>query len=140
MSKINMGKVILGGILGGIVLNIIDYLVNGVWLAPQWTAAAAKFNTGVDAMGSSAVASYIVGDFVFAILIVWTYAAIRSRFGPGAGTAAKAAVIIWLVGAIIGAQMVVGGMYPGQLMATSSVCTLIGMIAAGYVGGTVYKE
>ena len=140
MSKINMGKVIVGGIVAGIVLNIIDYLVNGVWLAAQWAAASAKLNTGVDAMAGSAIAGYVVGDFVFAILIVWAYAAMRPRFGAGAGTAVKAALLVWAITAVVGAQFVVLGVYPGQLLATSSICSLIGMIAAGYVGGMMYKE
>jgi hypothetical protein len=140
MQKINMGKVVLGGIAAGIVLNIIDYLVNGVWLAAQWAEAGKKLNTGVDAMGGSAIAAYVVGDFLFAILIVWLYAAIRSRFGAGKGTAVKAALFVWVLGAIIAGQFVILGVYPGQLVATSSIGTLVGMIAGAYVGGMIYTE
>jgi hypothetical protein len=139
MSKVNMGKVILGGIVGGIVLNIIDYLVNGVWLAPQWMAAASKLS-GANPMSGNAIAGYVVGDFIFAIMIVWVYAAIRTRYGPGAGTGIKASLAVWVLTAVFAGQTIVQGLYPAQLVGTSSVCTLIGMVAAGYVGGTLYKE
>jgi hypothetical protein len=102
MSKVNMGKVILGGIVGGIVLNIIDYLVNGVWLAPQWMAAASKLS-GANPMSGNAIAGYVVGDFIFAIMIVWVYAAIRTRYGPGAGTGIKASLAVWVLTAVSGA-------------------------------------
>jgi hypothetical protein len=139
MSKVNMGKVILGGIVGGIVLNIIDYLVNGVWLAPQWLAAASKLN-GANAMAGNAIAGYVGGDFIFAIMIVWIYAAIRARYGPGPGTGIKASLAVWVVTAVFACQSILQGLYPTSLVCTSSVCTLVGMLGAGYVGGTLYKE
>ena len=36
MGKINYGRVILGGIVGGIVEGTLDWLVNGVWLGQLW--------------------------------------------------------------------------------------------------------
>src|SRR5712691_7679123 len=39
MGKINFGRVILGGVVAGIVGNILGYLVDGVMLAPQWAAS-----------------------------------------------------------------------------------------------------
>jgi hypothetical protein len=36
MGKINLGRVILCGIVAGIVADILGYLVDGVWLAPAW--------------------------------------------------------------------------------------------------------
>jgi hypothetical protein len=39
MGKINIGRVILGGIVAGIIGNILGYLVDGLMLAPQWAAA-----------------------------------------------------------------------------------------------------
>ena len=139
MSKINMGRVLLGGVAGGVVLNLVDYVVNGVWLSPQWVAAASKLGSA-NAMAPATIMGYVIGDFVFALLIVWLYAAMRPRFGPGAGSAARASLAIWIVAAVFDTQMVVLGLYPAQLVATSVACTLVGMLAAGYVGGMLYKE
>ena len=36
MGKINMGRVILGGIVAGIVADVLGYLVDGMLLAPPW--------------------------------------------------------------------------------------------------------
>ena len=39
MGKINIARVLLGGIAAGIVGNVLAYLVDGLMLAPQWAAA-----------------------------------------------------------------------------------------------------
>ena len=36
MTKTNTARVVLGGILSGLVLNILGFLVDGVLLAPHW--------------------------------------------------------------------------------------------------------
>jgi hypothetical protein len=37
MGKVNVRRLILGGIVAGMVFNILDYLVDVVILGPQWT-------------------------------------------------------------------------------------------------------
>jgi len=36
MGKINIGRVILGGLIAGIVSDFLGFLVDGVLLAPRW--------------------------------------------------------------------------------------------------------
>ena len=140
MAQINTGKVIAGGLAGGLVLNVVDFLVNGVWLADKWTAQTAKLNPNLNMMSSNAIASYVVTDFLLGLLIVWLYAAIRPRFGPGSGTAVKAALAIWAVVALISANFYFSGMYGPKLVALSCGMTLVGMLAGGNVGAMMYKE
>jgi hypothetical protein len=40
MRKINMGRVILGGVIAGVIINAIEGVMNGVILQPQWSEAA----------------------------------------------------------------------------------------------------
>ncbi len=46
MGKINLGRVILGGIVAGIVADILGYLVDGVLLAPRWNAGMTALGHG----------------------------------------------------------------------------------------------
>jgi hypothetical protein len=39
MSSINWGRVILGGLLAGVLINVFEFLLNGVVLANDWRAA-----------------------------------------------------------------------------------------------------
>jgi hypothetical protein len=140
MAQINTGKVITGGLVGGLVLNVVDYLVNGVWLAEKWTAQTAKLNPNLDMMSSTSIATYVAIDFILGILIVWLYAAIRPRFGPGAGTGVKAAIAVWVPVAAINSTFVVSGVYGPKIIAVSVCGTLLGMLAGGNVGARMYKE
>jgi hypothetical protein len=140
MAQINTGKVIVGGIAGAVVLNVVDYLVNGVWLAPHWAVQTAKLNPNLNMMSANSIAGYVVMDVILAMMIVWLYAAIRPRFGPGTRTAVLAALFVWAISAVFNSMFVVGGMYSLKLICASSAGTLVGMLAAGYVGGMLYKE
>jgi hypothetical protein len=140
MSRINMGRVLIGGLVAGLIMNVIDYLVNGMWLAAQWTEASKKLNTGVDAMASGPIAGYVGGDFILGILAMWTYAAMRPRFGPGAGTAARAGLTIWAVNAVFSCQMVLLGLYPSNLVMMSVIGTAVAILIGTNVGGRLYQE
>jgi len=139
---INMGKVVTGGLVAGLVMNICDFLTNTYIMA-------AGFKTEMDALnpalmpkmeGGSAIAKFVVLDFIFGLLIVWTYAAIRPRFGAGAGTAIKAALLVWLVSALTWYFTVAMGVFTMGFFMKSAVLSLVTMVIAGYVGAMMYKE
>jgi hypothetical protein len=39
MGGINWGRVILGGLLAGILINVFEFILNGIILAKDWEAA-----------------------------------------------------------------------------------------------------
>ena len=93
MSNMNTGRVVLGGLLAGLVLNIGEFVLNEVVLGSQmkvWFAEHRfKEPTG------SFIAIAVVLTFVLGIVIVQTYALIRPRLGPGVKTAVIAGLISW---------------------------------------------
>src|SRR3989442_5904802 len=89
MGKINMQKVLVGGLIAGVFLNIVDYVQFGVVLKDQMAAAMQAL--GKPAMTNAQIPWFVVLDFVLGIFLVWLYAAVRPRFGAGPATAAKAA-------------------------------------------------
>ena len=139
---INTGRVIGGGLLAGAVMNFVDFLVNGVWLAQRWQDEVSALNTRLldPAIANTSMIGWIVTDFLFGILIVWSYAAMRPRFGPGAGTAARAALLVWTVSHIAYFAFAFLGMYSATLMALVSGGGLVAALAGGYAGCSIYKE
>lgn len=95
MAQINTGKVIAGGLLAGLIINISEFLLNDLVLASQFEAMIADL--GVEAPGGAAIAIYVTVGFIFGIVAVWLYAAIRPRFGPGPKTAMIAGAVIWFL-------------------------------------------
>src|SRR5258708_38550465 len=95
MGKINWGRVVLGGLLAGVVLNVFDYVVYGVVLRPDFAATMQALGKPPGAM-DSLVPLFVVVDFVYGIGLVWLYAAIRPRFGAGVKTAVIAGGARWV--------------------------------------------
>ena len=86
MGKINYGRVIFGGIVAGIVATILDGFSQGVLLGPLMTDAMKSLNRS-SSLSGPVVFGLILLEIVGGILAVWTYAAIRPRFGAGVRTA-----------------------------------------------------
>ncbi len=140
MGRINWGRVVLGGLLAGVVLNIVDWLTYGVWLKADLAAAMQALGKQPGAM-DSAVPLWVALDFVYGIGLLWVYAAIRPRFGAGPKTAVIAGVAVWffvgLLHAIGEAPM---GFMPQRVMMIGTIVNLIELAVAGPVGAYLYKE
>jgi len=140
MGKINWGRVVLGGLLAGVVLNIVDFVYFGVIMKQAIDAAMQALGKRPGAM-DSLVPLFVVVDFVTDIGLLWVYAAIRPRFGAGARTAVIAGVAVWffvgLLHAIGEAPM---GLLPQQVYTVGTIVMLLQYAVAGAVGAYVYKE
>src|SRR5580658_10284694 len=95
MGKINVGRLILGGIVAGIAIDLVDYFVDGVWLAPRWADGMAML--GRTGFSPVQVIWFNVIGFLTGIVAIWVYVAIRPRFGPGIKTAVYAGLAVWLL-------------------------------------------
>jgi hypothetical protein len=138
---INLKKVLLGGLAAGVVLNIIDFIVFTYILGDRMKADANAFVPGLgDAMMSGSPVPNILMNLVIGFLLVWTYAAIRPRFGPGANTAIYAGLLFWMLGAIFNSGYLVMGMMSRGLWWTYAVIYLIALIISSVVGASIYKE
>ena len=141
MSKMNYSRILLGGLVAGIIMNVADAVTNGTILAARWAAEASALKPDLmTAMAASSTVGWITVDFLTAILMVWVYAAIRPRFGAGPRTALVAAIVMWLGTHLWYESYVFMGLFTSSLIGVSSLGGLVGMLAGGYVGGMLYKE
>ncbi len=138
----NTSKVLVGGIVAGIVLNVIDWLVYTKLIAAQMAAQMDAFKPGLSAamMSGNAITIYVITDFIYGLLIVWTYAAVRPRLGPGPRTAATVAGLFWLYGIFINSNMLISGMMNYNLFWMTSLITLITLIIGAVAGSALYTE
>ena len=140
MGKINIGRVILGGIVAGIVSDILGYLVDGVMLAPQWADGMRALGRTEFSAGQN-VAFNIVG-LVYGILMVWLYAAIRPRYGSGPKTAVLAGLAVWAAGVLLPnvAFMWAAGLFPTNLTVMTTGAAIVELVIAALAGSALYKE
>ncbi len=139
---INTKKVLIGGLVAGLVMNAIDFVVNGYLLAARMKAETDAFKPGLSdqMMQGSAVIGYIVMDFVLAFALVWTYAAIRPRFGPGIRTASYAAGLFWLLTMIFLSGYMHMGMMSSGLWFTFAFIGLVNYLLSAWAGAKFYTE
>lgn len=139
MGKINVGRVILGGLLAGLVLNIVDYVVYGVLMAGDLEAAMRDL--GREPVAAAQIMWFAIIDFLYGIFLVYLYAAIRPRFGAGPRTAVTAGLLVWVVAVLLHslAEMQMG-LFPARLYVIGAVVALVALPVATVVGAWVYKE
>ena len=140
MAHTNRGRVVLGGLLAGVVINIVEYLTNGVILKADWAAA-------MQALGKSPVISgkailiFNIWGFLAGIAAVWVYAAIRSRYGAGPGTALRAGLAVWFLASfLVNLANYPLGIFPVRLIVLPSLAEFIAIELATLVGALMYKE
>ena len=83
---------------------------------------------------------FAVADLLSGLLLVFTYAAIRPRFGPGPGTAVVGAIVLWMALAISVLILLAIGLHTPQSYVKSSMLYLISAVASSLVGAALYKE
>lgn len=139
MSNINTGRVVLGGLLAGLVLNIGEFVLNDFVLASYTKAFISEHNFREPA--GSFVAIAVGLTFVMGIVLVLGYACIRTRLGPGVKTAVIAGLFAWFAvyfycGIIYG---VLFG-FPTNMIVISIVWGLVQYVLAAIAGAWAYKE
>lgn len=139
---INSSKVLVAGLAAGLVGNIIAFVGFGLMMGKRMEAEAVAVAPALAGRGmsSGAIAANVVGTFLIGILIVWLYAAIRPRFGPGMKTATFAALVVWLCGLVFHVDWVVMGMMTPATYVMAALVALVEVIAQAGVGGMLYQE
>lgn len=139
MAKINIGRVVIGGLVAGAVLAAVDIVTFGMVLkAPMAVAMRALPKPR---MVDVQVPWYLLIDLLAGIGLAWLYAALRPRFGAGPGTAARAGAAGWFFVSLVPTLV----MWPMNLMplGLTVITTGIALVQwplAAVVGARFYRE
>ena len=134
MSRINFGRVIAGGVLAGVVINLFEYVLNAIVMAPEWSAIQKSLM--LPEFSAQAVSWFNVAGFGAGIAAVWTYAAIRPRFGAGPKTAVIAGLLTWVTASrvLADAKPVAAGMLPLHPVVVMLAVEIVAVVAATVAG------
>jgi hypothetical protein len=138
MAKINIGRVILGGLVAGLVINIGESVLNGVLLSNQMKTFMTQHNF---AEPKNFIALAVILTFILGIVIVLGYASIRPRFGPGINTAIIAGLFAWF--GIYFYSGIINGVFLGIPLNTMMMVLVWGLVEfclGAIAGAWVYKE
>lgn len=138
MSKINWGRVLLGGLVAGLVINLVEYVFNTYVMAAQNDAAMKALGV---TLPPNAIPLFVLNGFLLGIAAIWLYAAARPRYGASAETAAITAVGVWVIGyALPNFGFGASGIFPVRLLCIASLVGLVEIIVASIAGAALYKE
>jgi hypothetical protein len=138
MGSIQWGRVVVGGIIAGIVINIGEFVLNTMVVGEQWAS-------GMEALGGS-VADQSMAVWTFYSLLqglfcVWLYAAIRPRYGAGPKTAVCAGLAAWF-GTCFFLTLAVWNLaiFATPLLVTTLIWALVELPLATVAGAWFYRE
>ena len=119
--------------------TVLHYVMTTYLMEAEGTDMIQRLNLSQFAVQGSAV-TWIVVDFIWGLLLVFAYAAMRPRFGPGPGTAAISSITLWAAVASVFAGLMAMGIYTQQAFIKESALNLVVALAAGLAGAYIYKE
>ncbi len=140
MASINTGRVLLGGLLAGVIVNVGEYVCNEVLFGDRIRAAMAEHGMTMPT-GGAVIAIWLVWGLLLGLTAVWVYAAIRPRFGAGPKTAAIAGLTVWVPGSLLASLGMWNiGFAPRDVAAGVALWGLVEYVVATIAGAWLYKE
>jgi hypothetical protein len=135
---VNSGKVVVGGLVAGIVANLLDYLFQGLLLKPDFEMMRQRLN--LDPVAANNPVPWIIVDFILGFLLIITYVGFRTRWGPGPKTAIYAGVVVFVSIASVMCALTSIGIFTTDTYLKSSALSLVTIISASLAAAFVYKE
>ena len=142
MKRINVGRLLLGGIVAGILLFMADGFIHEKLLHEHWLAAmkAAGRSITQEEHGGD-LAWFAAFELLRGLSMAWVYAVFRTHYGPGPGTAACAALGVWaMMFPVFFLQEVPLGFYSTTLLGLWAAYELVPSVIAGLLAGALYKD
>jgi len=139
MTNINFGRVLVGGLLAGFLLNLGEFLLNEVIFVRQMEEMARRLN--IVRPGVAFITAAVGLTFLIGILLVLIYALVRPRLGAGPKSAIVAGLIGWFF------VYFYAGILNGLLFGVSTKLMVVGIfwglgeyVLAAIAGAALYKE
>ncbi|MBI3492354.1 MAG: hypothetical protein HY047_11325 [Acidobacteria bacterium] len=138
MGKVNLGRVILGGLLTGLIVNISEFVLNTIVIGADMEAAMKALNRPMD---NQMITWFVIAGFLLGIVAIWLYAAIRPRFGAGVKTAVVGALAVYFLAYLYPSIFFMAmNLFPARVMIISLCWGLPEIVVASIAGAWLYTE
>ncbi len=142
VAKINVSRVMLGGVVGGVVINIITGIANACVLNADFQNWAAGMGNHLHHPSQPIqMCFWVLMCLIDGIVGVWIYAGLRRCYDAGPKTALLAGFLVWIVGRLcVAFDMFALGVFPWQFLMGQSLLGLIAILSGVLLGAWTYKE
>lgn len=135
-NRVNWPRLVVSGLVAGVIVNAFEYGGDRVVFNDEWTAAFRAL--GKEPAGWS---TFIPAGFGVGFFTMWLYWRLRPRYGKGPMTAMRAALAIWVVfWAIPLLSLVPMDLFPSHLVFIAIALGLVDVPLAALVGAWLYKD
>ena len=138
MKKVNLARIILGGIIAGTIINISEWVLHDVVMREEFRSHLGSLGR-TNPEDVATVVWWNVWGYILGFTAVWLYAAIRPRYGPGVATALRAGFAAWILSCVL-MTITMANLRLFPFMPMAFLWSLFGDLIGTVAGAAVYKE
>jgi hypothetical protein len=141
-TQIRIGRLLIAGLIAGLILNIGEAALHAGILGDATTAAYTALNRTI-VPNPINLTSLIFVTFAQGIVMAWSYAMIRPRFGSRFAAAACAGLAAWLFSSLYSAVYLhsgLSGLFPAYIVWVPVAWELIEYPLAVLAAAATYRE
>ena len=134
----NVRSVLTSGVAAGFVIILCEIVLVPI-IGDEMDLVLR--DRGLPALSGGAMTYFGIMSLLLGIFIVWLYAAVLPRLGPGVKTSIVVSTIVWFFTYFwSNASMVAYGFMPVRITFIGTLWGLLELVLAGIVGARLYKE
>lgn len=138
-ERINIRRLVLCGLLAGLILNLGDIYLNGPILANQWSHTMQTLN--LEPISASAMLIFFFMEFLLGIGLIWLYLIFSIKYGRGYRSVFYAAFTVWsLVWLWSYITNMVLKIYPADIVIPSLIWGFFQVGLAAITGSFIYDS
>ena len=144
MSRINAGRLVLGGLAAGVLMFLADGFIHEVLLHRLWLEAMAAAGRNLaenESQHGYGLVYFAAHELLKGLALAWLYVVMRARFGAGVKTAVLAGLSVWAI--MFPVPFVADapiGLHPPRLLALWSLYEILPTVVGGLAAGFIYKD
>lgn len=141
MAAVNMRRIALGTVVGGVVWSIWSMAVNAVILASKYQAAQAAGQLLKQPRYPLFLGYWFITLFLLSYIVAWLYASVRATQGAGPGTALTVGLLVgFAAGFPLNLSVASWAPFDRMLPLWWMLDLWVGAMLASLVAGALYKD
>jgi hypothetical protein len=139
---INAGRVVVGGLIAGVVRLIGGAVIRALIIGPLFLEQIKRNQPEMLAALESPAgrAQIVVLNLLMGIALIYMYAAMRPRFASRLATVVSAAIPAWLIASLVWGITAAMGFFSWPNVIVEALASLVMVLVAVYLGSSAYKD
>ncbi len=140
MRKINFARLLVGGVVAGVIGDLLGYVVDGVMLSQLWSDDMLAL--GHNEFSTGQIIAFNVFGVVLGVASILIYVLMRKFTGANWKTAVYAGALTWVIGCLLpnASLMLVAGLFSKHLTLYTTLGGLVEIVAGTVAGAFFYKD